>query len=201
MYRITTTTMTIGLTVLVATAALCLGGLPPAYAEVTPAAEGVTLLGVDASTATTLAPEVPVEAKFDSAATTTAPVAVSLIAPSTKRVARISPRWSPDLARHYGGRSLVRGKWRSARASWYGPGLYGNGMAGGGKLRRNSMVVAHKSMRFGTKILFTYRGRSVIAVVKDRGPYVSGRTFDLGPGTAKALHFDGVGRVRYRIVH
>ncbi len=186
-----------------AAAALCLVGLPHAYAEAAPLAEGETLLGVDASTAATLAPEVPVEAKFDSVVATAAPVAVSLIAPTTKRLAQISPRRParPGLARHYGGHSLVRGKWRSARVSWYGPGLYGNGMAGGGKLRRNSMVVAHKSMRFGTKILFTYRGRSVVAVVKDRGPYVSGRTFDLGPGTAKALHFDGVGRVRYRIIH
>jgi rare lipoprotein A (peptidoglycan hydrolase) len=37
-------------------------------------------------------------------------------------------------------------------------------------------------------------------VVQDRGPYVSGRTFDLGPGTAKALGFSGVGTVKWRIV-
>jgi len=199
----TTTTMTIGLAILVGTAALGFVGLPLAYAEVAPIAEDETLLGVDATTAATLPAQVPVQAKSESVLATAAPVAVSLIAPTTKRLARISPRRpaQPGLARHYGGHSLARGKWRSARVSWYGPGLYGNGMAGGGKLRRNSMVVAHRSMRFGTKILFTHRGRSVVAVVRDRGPYISGRTFDLGPGTAKALHFDGVGRVRYRIIH
>jgi len=90
--------------------------------------------------------------------------------------------------------------WRSARVSWYGPGFYGNTMAGGGKLTTTSMVVAHKSMRFGTKIEFSYKGRTCVAVVRDRGPYVSGRVFDLGPGTAKALGFSGVGTVKWRIV-
>lgn len=97
-------------------------------------------------------------------------------------------------------RSLGSGPWRQARCSWYGPGFYGNTMAGGGKLRRDSMVVAHKTMKFGTRIVFSYKGRSVVAVVRDRGPYISGRTFDLGPGTAKALKFQGVGTVKYRIL-
>jgi rare lipoprotein A len=73
-------------------------------------------------------------------------------------------------------------------------------MAGGGRLKRTSMVVAHRSMRFGTKIEFSYRGRRAIAVVRDRGPFIRGRVFDLGPGTAKKLKFDGVGVVRYRII-
>lgn len=96
--------------------------------------------------------------------------------------------------------AIGKGPWKKARVSWYGPGFYGNGMAGGGKLKRNSMVVAHRSMKFGTKILFKYKGRTVIATVKDRGPFIAGRTFDLGPGTAKALHFQGVGTVSYRII-
>lgn len=90
--------------------------------------------------------------------------------------------------------------WKTAKVSWYGPGFYGRTMAGGGKLTTSSMVVAHRSMKFGTRIQFTYKGRTCIAVVRDRGPYVSGRTFDLGPGTAKALGFGGVGHVAYRIV-
>jgi len=93
----------------------------------------------------------------------------------------------------------VRG-WLQARCSWYGPGFYGNTMAGGGKLQRNSMVVAHKRLPFGTRIRFWYRGKTVVATVRDRGPYVSGRAFDLGPGTAKALGFGGVGVLRYKII-
>lgn len=90
--------------------------------------------------------------------------------------------------------------WMSARTSWYGPGFYGRTMAGGGQLTRKSMVVAHRTMKFGTKIEIKYRGRTVVAEVRDRGPYVSGRQFDLGPGTARALRFGGVGTIRYRII-
>ncbi|PKQ19669.1 MAG: hypothetical protein CVT66_08965 [Actinobacteria bacterium HGW-Actinobacteria-6] len=73
-------------------------------------------------------------------------------------------------------------------------------MAGGGNLTPTSMVVAHRTMKFGTKVQISYNGKTVVAVVKDRGPYVTGRTFDLGPGTAKALGFSGVGTVRWRVV-
>jgi len=92
------------------------------------------------------------------------------------------------------------GEWKTARVSWYGPGLYGNTMAGGGRLAPDSMVVAHRSLPFGTKIEFSYNGHTVIAVVQDRGPYVRNRVFDLGPGTAQALGFSGVDTVEYRIV-
>ena len=92
------------------------------------------------------------------------------------------------------------GPWSTAKVSWYGPGFYGHTMAGGGTLQPTSMIVAHRSLPFGTKIEFSYNGKTCIAVVKDRGPYVAGRTFDLGPGTAKTLGFSGVGTVKYRIV-
>lgn len=95
---------------------------------------------------------------------------------------------------------MARRPWKKAKVSWYGPGLYGHTMAGGGRLRRTSMVVAHRSMKFGTRVLITYKGRRVVATVRDRGPYVSGRTFDLGPGTADALNFNGVGTVKYRVL-
>jgi len=90
--------------------------------------------------------------------------------------------------------------WMSAKVSWYGPGFYGNTMAGGGTLTPSSMVVAHRSLAFGTKIEFSYNGRTCVAVVQDRGPFIASRIFDLGPGTAKALGFSGVGTVKYRIL-
>lgn len=96
----------------------------------------------------------------------------------------------------------VAGGWYRANVSWYGPGLYGHGMAGGGTLRTDSRIVAHKTLPFGTRIEFAYGGKTVVAVVKDRGPFVAGRLFDLGPGTAKAIGFGkvGVGQVQYRIL-
>jgi len=90
--------------------------------------------------------------------------------------------------------------WRSAKVSWYGPGFIGNTMAGGGTLEWGSMVVAHRSLPFGTMIEFSYNGLTCVAVVQDRGPYAGGRAFDLGPGTAAALGFSGVGTVQYRIL-
>jgi len=90
--------------------------------------------------------------------------------------------------------------WKTARVSWYGPGFYGNTMAGGGVLQPDSMVVAHRSLAFGTRIEFSYKGRTCVATVQDRGPFTAGRVFDLGPGTAKALGFSGVGTVSYRIL-
>ncbi|MBN2247091.1 MAG: hypothetical protein JW733_00180 [Coriobacteriia bacterium] len=90
--------------------------------------------------------------------------------------------------------------WRTARASWYGPGFYGNTMAGGGILQPDSMVVAHRTLAFGTRIEFSYKGRTCIATVQDRGPFTAGRVFDLGPGTARTLGFSGVGTVSYRIL-
>ena len=108
----------------------------------------------------------------------------------------VPPRAAPRTT----SRAATGGGWSTALVSWYGPGFYGNTMAGGGTLTPDSMVVAHPSMPFGTRIEFAYGGRTTIAVVQDRGPYVGGRTFDLGPGTAKALGFGGVGTVRYRVL-
>lgn len=102
-------------------------------------------------------------------------------------------------ARRRMSRPLPRG-WRTARVSWYGPGFYGRGMAGGGKLAIASMIVAHRTLPFGTKVQFYYNGKTITVPVKDRGPYVSGREFDLGPGTARYLGMMSVGTVQYRIL-
>jgi rare lipoprotein A len=90
--------------------------------------------------------------------------------------------------------------WRRAKASWYGPGFYGHGMAGGGKLTKTSLVVAHKTLPFGTLVEFSHGGKTVIAPVRDRGPFISGREFDLGPGTARALGMFHTGTLKYRIL-
>jgi hypothetical protein len=55
--------------------------------------------------------------------------------------------------------------------------------------------VANRSLPCGTKVRFRYGGRSVTAVVDDRGPFVGGRDWDLNQNTAGALGFGGVGTV------
>jgi len=55
--------------------------------------------------------------------------------------------------------------------------------------------VANLSLPCGTKVSFMYGGRTVTAVVDDRGPYVGGREWDLNQDTAAALGFGGVATV------
>ena len=44
-------------------------------------------------------------------------------------------------------------------------------------------------MRCGTRVRVSHGGRAVDAVVGDRGPYIGGRTFDLGPGVWRGLGY------------
>jgi hypothetical protein len=55
--------------------------------------------------------------------------------------------------------------------------------------------VANLSLPCGTRVRFRFGGRSVTAVVDDRGPFVGGREWDLNQATAAALGFGGVGTV------
>ena len=97
-------------------------------------------------------------------------------------------------------RPVTGGGWSTAKCSNYGPGSYGRRTANGTRIGPDSMIVAHKTLPFGTVVEFAYGGKSAIAVVADRGPYVAGREFDLGPGVAHVLGLNGVYNVRYRII-
>jgi rare lipoprotein A (peptidoglycan hydrolase) len=88
---------------------------------------------------------------------------------------------------------------RSAGATWYGPGLYGNGTACGQTLRPGTVGVAHRTLPCGTTIKFLYHGHSLVTTVIDRGPYTKGNDFDLTNGARLALGFEGVGQVHYAV--
>jgi rare lipoprotein A (peptidoglycan hydrolase) len=81
-------------------------------------------------------------------------------------------------------------------ATWYGPGLYGNRMACGGTLTRDTYGVAHKTLPCGTKVLLSKNGKSVKTRVIDRGPFVRGITWDLTEATAKKLGFSQSSKLR-----
>lgn len=85
--------------------------------------------------------------------------------------------------------------YRLAGASYYGPGLYGNGVACGGTLLPGTMGVANKTLPCGTMVKLRYHGRSVTVPVIDRGPYVAGRDYDLTEAVKRKLGFPGVGTV------
>jgi rare lipoprotein A len=92
----------------------------------------------------------------------------------------------------------VRGKvvvYRTASASWYGPGLYGNKLACGGTLTPGTVGVANKTLPCGTRVTLRYRGHDATVPVVDRGPYAAGRVYDLTAATKHKLHFGSTGMV------
>jgi hypothetical protein len=117
-------------------------------------------------------------------------------------------RWSPDRIGAYSVRAYgvherrMRGSassarhltsYREAAASYYGPGLYGGGLACGGTLEPGTLGVASKTLPCGAKVKLLYRGQTITVPVVDRGPYVAGRDFDLTAATRERLGFPGVG--------
>jgi rare lipoprotein A (peptidoglycan hydrolase) len=85
--------------------------------------------------------------------------------------------------------------YRLAGASYYGPGLYGNGVACGGTLEPGTLGVANKTLPCGTMVKLRYHGRTVTVPVIDRGPYVAGRDYYLTAAVKERLGFPGVGTV------
>jgi peptidoglycan hydrolase-like protein with peptidoglycan-binding domain len=77
----------------------------------------------------------------------------------------------------------------SQRATWYGPGFFGNRTACGQTLTRATLGVAHRTLPCGTKVVISYGGRFVRTTVIDRGPYANGAKWDLTQATAQALRF------------
>jgi rare lipoprotein A (peptidoglycan hydrolase) len=88
---------------------------------------------------------------------------------------------------------------RRAGATWYGPGFYGRRTACGQVLRRGTIGVAHKTLRCGTLVTFSYHGRSMIAPVIDRGPFTAGNAWDLTNGLRRMLGFGGSDQIRYAV--
>ena len=96
-------------------------------------------------------------------------------------------------------RSVSKHPWRhDPEISWYGPGLIGNGTACGQKLTRTLIGVAHRTLPCGTLVTFRANGHTVTAPVVDRGPYVSGRIFDLTVGLCKRLEHCYTGPIDWR---
>jgi rare lipoprotein A len=87
-------------------------------------------------------------------------------------------------------------------ASWYGPGFDGRPTASGAIFDQEAFTVASKELPLGTVLLITYGGRSILALVNDRGPYVAGRVLDLSHGCAAALGtvHAGVARVTAQVL-
>ena len=128
----------------------------------------------------------------------------------TKANGTLALRWVPKITGSYAVRAYglhdrqTKGSsseprhltsYRLAGASWYGPGLWGNGVACGGTLLPGTLGVANKTLPCGTKVKLRYHGHEITVPVIDRGPYVAGREFDLTYAVKQKLGFPGVGTV------
>jgi hypothetical protein len=73
--------------------------------------------------------------------------------------------------------------------SWYGPGMYGGRTACGVTLTTSVMGVASRTLPCGAQVTFRNpaTGRTVTVPVIDRGPFVSGRIWDMTGGLCTYL--------------
>ena len=89
----------------------------------------------------------------------------------------------------------------SGVASFYAT---GRRTANGERFLPEGLTVAHKTLPFGTIVLFTnpLNHRSAKGRVNDRGPFVKGRVFDVSKGLARELGFisQGTARLIWEIV-
>lgn len=85
-------------------------------------------------------------------------------------------------------------------ASFYGSAHHGRKTASGERFNMHAMTAAHRSLSFETRVLVTYRGRSVIVRINDRGPFIRGRTIDLSQAAARAIGLPGVGAVSLHVL-
>lgn len=71
-------------------------------------------------------------------------------------------------------------------ASFYSSGQM---TASGQRFNPSKLTAAHRSFKFGTRVLVTNRrnGKSVIVTINDRGPFVKGRIIDLSRAAAARI--------------
>jgi rare lipoprotein A len=115
-------------------------------------------------------------------------------------------RWRAPRSGVYTARARVDGSavrshrvrvnaYRPAEASYYGPGLYGGGLACGGTLTPGKLGVANKTLPCGAEVTLRYHGHTVTVPVIDRGPYAGNREYDLTTATKAKLGFPSTGTV------
>ena len=93
-------------------------------------------------------------------------------------------------------------QWRfDGNVSWYGPGFYGRRTACGYAMTEGLVGVAHRTLPCGTRVTFRNpaNGRTITTKVVDRGPYVSGRQWDLTGGLCVALRHCYTGSLYWKL--
>jgi rare lipoprotein A (peptidoglycan hydrolase) len=85
--------------------------------------------------------------------------------------------------------------YKSALATWYGPGFYGHRTACGQKLTRTLLGLANRRLKCGTEVQVSFHGHTIIAPVIDRGPFAHHAQWDLTAAAAKQLGMKVTSRI------
>lgn len=85
-------------------------------------------------------------------------------------------------------------------ASWYGAESCSRNpcrTANGERFDGSELTAASRMLPFDARLRVTYRGKSVVVRINDRGPFVKGRSLDLSRAAAQHIGLipAGVGRV------
>jgi rare lipoprotein A (peptidoglycan hydrolase) len=100
-------------------------------------------------------------------------------------------RYRAVLGRSAGAPQVAVTVYKAERATYYGPGLYGNSTACGQTLAPDTIGVAHRTLPCGTRVRVMYHGRSLVVPVIDRGPFGAGANWDLTEAAAKQIGLEG----------
>jgi rare lipoprotein A (RlpA)-like double-psi beta-barrel protein len=107
-----------------------------------------------------------------------------------------------DIQPEVQARSEAISPWHhDGNVSWYGPGFYGKRTACGYAMTETLRGVANRTLPCGTKVTFRNpaNGRTITVAVVDRGPYVTGRQWDLTGGLCLALDHCYTGSISWKL--
>jgi rare lipoprotein A (peptidoglycan hydrolase) len=85
---------------------------------------------------------------------------------------------------------------RTSYASWYEDA----GATASGRHYHFGFAALIFGNQWGKRVRFCYRHSCVTGRLDDHGPYVHGRTFDLNQNIAGALGFEGVHKVKWKVI-
>ena len=135
----------------------------------------------------------------------------------TPELAGLSPKAQAEIIKKYGGVYKVgkpyqiAGRWYYPKedynysevgiASWYGEDFHGKSTANGERYEMNTLTAAHRTLPLPciVKVTNLQNGRSIVARVNDRGPFVKDRIIDLSKRGATLLGYMGQGTTKVRV--
>jgi len=90
-------------------------------------------------------------------------------------------------------------EYQTAIASYYTVASSSSLTASGEVFRDNGYTVAHKTLKFNTRLEICHNG-CVEVIVSDRGPYIEGRDFDLSKIVKDSIGCGDICKIKYKIL-